>query len=187
MTLPTASVPALLALLQLERGQLLASFASVHSDRRARSANEGASAGEDAGEIGWSAAQIIEHCARVEGGVARMIVKGAELPRTATAEELQASVLTERTIGWVRDRVAKVEAPERVHPTGTLDADAALAQLQATREALLAAFMAADPAVLDGIAFPQPFLGPLTLRSWTELVAHHDARHAQQMAELFLA
>ena len=178
MTPPTTSVPALLALLQYEREQLLARYASIPLDRRAWSEGDGE------GEGGWSAAQIIEHCARVEGGVARMIAKGAELPRTATAEELQASLLTERTIGWVRDRVTKVEAPERVHPTGTLDADAALAQLHAARAALLGAFTAADAEVLDGIVFPHPFLGPLTLRSWTELVAHHDARHAQQMAAL---
>jgi hypothetical protein len=52
-----------------------------------------------------------------------------------------------------------------------------------TRAALLEAFTAADPLVLDGIVFPHPFIGPLTLRSWMELIAHHDARHAEQMAE----
>jgi len=110
-----------------------------------------------------------------------MIAKGAEMPRTATVDELQAAVLTERTIGWVRERSTKVEAPERVRPTGTLDADAALAQLQASRAALLEAFATADNAVLDGVTFPHPFIGPLTLRSWVELTAHHDARHAAQM------
>lgn len=176
MTQPTDSAAALRALLHLERTNLLAQFESIPAERRTMSAGEG--------EGGWSAAQIIEHCARVEGNVARMIAKGGEMPRTATPEELQAALLTERTIGWVRERTAKVEAPERVRPTGTLDADAAVAQLQASREALLAAFAAADDAVLDGVAFPHPFLGPLTLRSWVELTAHHDARHAAQMAEL---
>lgn len=178
MTQPTDSAAALRALLHLERANLLAQFESIPAALRAMSAGEGE------GEGGWSAAQIIEHCARVEGNVARMIAKGGEMPRTATPEELRAALLTERTIGWVRERTTKVEAPERVRPTGALDADAAVAQLQASREALLAAFAAADDAVLDGVSFPHPFLGPLTLRSWVELTAHHDARHAAQMAEL---
>ncbi|WP_373067333.1 DinB family protein [Gemmatimonas sp.] len=171
MTQPTTSVASLLALLHYERANLLTQFESTPEALRVAST----------GESGWSAAQIIEHCARVEGGVARMIAKGAEMPRTATADELQAAVLTERTIGWVRERSTKVEAPERVRPTGTLDADAALAQLQASRAALLEAFATADKAVLDGVTFPHPFIGPLTLRSWVELTAHHDARHAAQM------
>ena len=171
MTQPTASVASLLALLHYERANLLTQFESTPEALRVAST----------GESGWSAAQIIEHCARVEGGVARMIAKGAEMPRTATVDELQAAVLTERTIGWVRERSTKVEAPERVRPTGTLDADAALAQLQASRAALLEAFATADNAVLDGVTFPHPFIGLLTLRSWVELTAHHDARHAAQM------
>ncbi len=174
MTQPTDSAASLLALLHLERANLLAQFDATPEALRVVSAGEGV----------WSAAQIIEHCARVEGNVARMIAKGAEMPRAATADELQAAVLTERTIGWVRERTTKVEAPERVRPAGTLDADASLAQLHASRAALLEAFAAADDAVLDGVAFPHPFLGPLTLRSWVELTAHHDARHAAQMAEL---
>jgi len=171
MTQPTASVASLLALLHYERANLLTQFESTPEALRVAST----------GESGWSAAQIIEHCARVEGGVARMIAKGAEMPRTATADELQAAVLTERTIGWVRERSMKVEAPERVRPTGTLDADAAIAQLQASRAALLEAFATADNAVLDSVTFPHPFIGLLTLRSWVELTAHHDARHAAQM------
>jgi len=171
MTQPTASVASLLALLHYERANLLTQFESTPEALRVAST----------GDSGWSAAQIIEHCARVEGGVARMIAKGAEMPRTATVDELQAAVLTERTIGWVRERSTKVEAPERVRPTGTLDADAALAQLQASRAALLEAFATADNAVLDGVTFPHPFIGLLTLRSWVELTAHHDARHAAQM------
>jgi hypothetical protein len=113
-----------------------------------------------------------------------MIAKGATLPHTATSDEQQAGLLTATRIRWVRDRATKVEAPERVRPAEGLTPDDALAQLHASRAAVLEAFTAADPAVLDGILFPHPFIGPLTLRAWVELVAHHDARHAEQMSEL---
>jgi hypothetical protein len=71
-----------------------------------------------------------------------------------------------------------------VRPAAGLTPDDALAQLHASRAAVLEAFTAADPAVLDGIIVPHPFIGPLTLRAWVELVAHHDARHAEQISEL---
>jgi len=174
MTQPTDSVPALLALLTVEREQLLALFAAIPAEQRARANSTG----------GWSAAQIVEHVARVEGNVARVIDKGAALPHTATVEEQQAGLLTATRIRWVRDRTTKVEAPERVRPAEGLSPDEALAQLHVSRAALLEAFTGADPAVLDGILFPHPFIGPLTLRAWVELVAHHDARHAEQLSEL---
>jgi len=173
MTQPTDSVPALLALLTVEREQLLAQFAAIPVEQRTRPDREG----------GWSAAQIVEHVARVEGNVARMIVKGAERPHAATPDEQQAGLLSATRIRQVRDRTTKVEAPERVRPAEGLTPDEALAQLHASRAAVLEAFTAADPAVLDGILFPHPFIGPLTLRAWVELVAHHDARHAEQMSE----
>jgi len=174
---PTDSVPALLALLQVERDQLLAQFAAIPVDQRARPDGAG----------GWSAAQIVEHVARVEGNVARMIAKGAELPQTATSEERQAGLLTDTRIRWVRERTTKVEAPERVRPAVGLPPDDALARLHASRAAVLEAFTAADPAVLDGVIVPHPCIGPLTLRAWMELIAHHDARHGEQMMALLRA
>jgi len=93
-------------------------------------------------------------------------------------------LLSATRIRQVRDRTTKVEAPERVRPADGLTPDEALAQLHASRTAIVEAFTAADAAVLDGIIVPHPFIGPLTLRAWVELVAHHDARHAEQLSEL---
>ncbi|MCX5762461.1 MAG: DinB family protein [Gemmatimonadetes bacterium] len=174
MTHDPRSSDAVFALLDHERANLFAQFERVPPARRAERPGEGA----------WSAAEIAEHVARVEMGVAKSIVKGGEMPRTATAEELDAAQMTPRKIAAVRDRSTKVEAPERVRPTGTPSADAVPEQLRATRVAMLGAFRGADAAVLDGITFPHPFLGPLTLRAWVVLVAHHDARHAAQMADV---
>lgn len=177
MTHDPRSSEALFALLDHERANLIVQFERVPPARRAERPVKGA----------WSATEIAEHVARVEADVAKMIVKGGEMPRTATTEELAAALMTPRRIAAVRDRSTKVEAPQRAHPTGTLSADAVLEQLRASRVAMLGAFRGADAAVLDGITFPHPFLGPLTLRAWVELVAHHDARHAQQMAEVVTA
>ena len=82
MTTPTTSESALLALLQQEREQLLEQFTSIPE------ADRTGSTGAHTPESGWSAAQIIEHCARVEGHAARMNAKGAELPGAAPADDL---------------------------------------------------------------------------------------------------
>jgi hypothetical protein len=170
---PNKSVAELLALLDSERTNLIAQVERVPAARRTERPAEGQ----------WSAAEIVEHVARVEGGIARAIVARAAAPLTASAEEIAAAQLTPEIIAAVRTRESKLQAPERVQPTGMLSGDDAFVQLANSRAALRAAFVDADPAVLDGALVPHPYFGPLTLRAWVELIAYHDARHAQQAAE----
>jgi DinB family protein len=132
----------------------------------------------------WSAAEIVEHLARLERGVGKLIlVKSAE-PLTASADELLRARLSDSTIAMVRNRAVPIEAPERVRPTGTVSSEDALAQLNDARAALKQAYASTDPSILDGAVHEHPVLGPLTIRDWVELTGHHEARHAGQMAEL---
>lgn len=132
----------------------------------------------------WSAVDVVEHIARMDRGLCRIVAHHAKKPLSATPDELAAGALTPRRVNALRDRSAKVEAPEPVRPAGELAADAALAELGNSHVALLECYAAADPQLLDGAMHPHPFLGMLTLRAWFELVGHHDARHAQQLDEL---
>ena len=170
----TCSPQALLALLDHERANLMAQFERVPVARRAVRPSAGA----------WSAVEIVEHVARVEAGVAKMIAKGGEMPRTATVAEVADAQMTAGRIAAVRERGVKLSAPDRVQPTGTLTPTMVMEQIAGARAGLRSAFAAADPAVLDGIMFPHPFIGPLTVRAWVELVAHHDARHAAQLTDV---
>jgi hypothetical protein len=129
-------------------------------------------------------AAFLAEVARVERGVAKLFALRAAEPLAATPDQLAHARLTPERAAWVRGRAERLQAPERVRPAGALSPEAALEQLAAARAALAAAYLAAQPAVLDGAVYPHPVLGPLTLRSWVELVAHHDARHALQVAEL---
>lgn len=174
MNEPKPAPDALLALLDAERAAFLAQVERVPAARR----------GERPAPDRWSVAEIVEHVARIDVGVTMILALRAAEPRTATPAELAAARLTPETAARVRGRAERLEAPERVRPTGALTPEAALAQLAAARAALKAAYASADPAVLDGAVHPHPILGPLTLRGWFELPAHHDARHARQVAEL---
>jgi hypothetical protein len=175
MITPTESLPALPALAERERAALLAAYERIPASRRPVPAPNG----------GWSAAEIIEHCAVVEGGIARLIAKkGVAGPVETTPEQQAEARMTAAKIALLRDRSNALEAPERVRPTGTVDAVTALAQITQTREQLMAAIHGADPVQFDAAIAPHPFVGMLSLRAWVEMIAHHDARHTAQMLEL---
>ncbi|GLC24937.1 DinB family protein [Roseisolibacter agri] len=174
MTQPTTTSDPVLALMDAERASFLAEVARVPAARQA----------ERTAPDRWSVAEIVEHVARIDFGVARILGMHAAQPRPATPEVLAAAQLTPEKVARVRSRAERIEAPDRVRPTGELAPEAALAQLAQAREALKAVYVSADPAVLDGVVHEHPVIGLLTLRGWFQLAAHHDARHAQQVAEL---
>jgi hypothetical protein len=174
MTSPTIDPDPMLALLDEERANFLAHVARIPAGRQSQRLTPER----------WSAAEIVEHVARLERGLLKLLALRAAEPLTATPEQLAAAEMTPERIARVRSRAERFEAPDRVCPTGTLDPEAALAQLASARAALRAAYTTADPAVLDGSVYPHPVIGPVTLRGWFALTAHHDARHAQQLAEL---
>jgi hypothetical protein len=173
-TAGTDATDMILALLDRERRAFLAEVDRVPAARR----------GERPSPDVWSVVDVIEHVWRVDIGVTRILALRTREPVAASAEELAAAQLTPEKIGWVRGRAERVTAPDRVQPTATLSFDEALAQLTSARDALVAAYRGADAALLDGAIFPHPFVGPLTVRGWFELTAHHEARHARQIAEL---
>ena len=177
MTAARPHADPLLALLDEERARLLAEVARVPRARQGETILPGR----------WSVAGIAEHVARVERGVVRMLEAGrAGTLRPAATTPLGAP-LPDAVVAGLRDRTTPLEAPERVRPTGAATPEAALDELAQARAALLDAYRATTDEVLDGAAYPHPYLGPLTLRGWVEMSAHHDARHAAQVAELAAA
>lgn len=174
MTSHTHSPDNVLALLDQERAAFLAQVDRVPLARRA----------ERLKPEKWSVTEVIEHLTQIDIGVGRLLtLRGTEKPNT-TAEQVAAAQLTPEMITAVHNRAAHLEAPERLQPTGTLSHEAAVAQMKSARSTLKAAYLASDPAALDGVIQDHGILGPLTLRSYVASVAHHDARHSQQVAEL---
>jgi DinB family protein len=169
-----STVAAVLELLDVERTALLARVARVPDERRTRRPAPDR----------WSVAEVLEHLARVEGGVTKLLVsRGRDRP----AEALQTAPdtrLTVARIAQLRSRAERFQAPERIQPSGALGATEALRKLAETRDALCEAFRAADPAALDGQTHTHPILGTLTLRGWVEFLAHHEARHGDQIEEI---
>lgn len=171
MTATEPRVASTLDLLDTERAALLAIVSRIpESERATRPAPDR-----------WSPNEVIEHLAIVERSVVKLLVlRGHEPP---PAEPPPPGTSIDGHIARLRSRTETIEAPERIHPRGALDSAGVLQKLEESRASLKEAFLAADPASLDGCTHPHPILGTLTLRAWVDFVAHHEARHAAQIVE----
>jgi hypothetical protein len=173
------STPQILELLEAERAALLATVERTPESLRARRPAPDK----------WSMVEVLEHLTRVESGVARLLtVRGRAAPGAPPeGVDLSDAQLDAARIARLRDRADRLEAPERIRPAGTSAPADALRALAAARTELVAALLAADPGALDGAVHTHPALGTLTLRAWAEFVAHHEARHADQVREIAAA
>jgi hypothetical protein len=165
------------ALLAAERAALAAAVARVPAELQSRTPAPGH----------WSVVDVLEHLTRVETGIARLFLKRGRPGESGPLPEgksLAGLRLTPERIAHLRDRTHRIEAPERVRPSGTADPAAAWQALEAARGELLRAFAAADPDALDHAVHDHAVLGPLVLRDWFAFVAHHEARHCAQVVEI---
>ncbi|HEX6048753.1 MAG TPA: DinB family protein [Gemmatimonadaceae bacterium] len=173
----TSHLSSTVELLAAERAALTAAVARVPVELQSRSLAPGR----------WSVVDVIDHLTRVETGIARLLLKrgrpgeNGPVPEGKVLADLR---LTSEHVAHLRDRAHRIEAPERVRPSGTADPATAWQALEAARGELLRAFAAADPDALDNAVHEHAVLGPLVLRDWVTFVAHHEARHCAQVAEI---
>jgi uncharacterized damage-inducible protein DinB len=134
----------------------------------------------------WSVAELFEHLYKVEHGCARVIAKAAHEARAAghPAETDEGSVLGRLDFVGLRDRSKRREVPERVAPAGGWSATEALEKLTTSRAELHDAMRAAEGMALGSIHQTHARLGELDLYNWILFVAEHEARHAEQAAEI---
>jgi hypothetical protein len=131
----------------------------------------------------WCVAELVEHLSIVESGVVRVLERllsnvdesGAAAP--GTFEPVSVEEFVERSRG------VKLEAPDRVRPTGLPLADS-LARLKDSRAALHALRPRIDRADGRALRFPHPAWGPLDLYQWLLFVGAHEDRHLAQIEAL---
>jgi hypothetical protein len=169
--MPTAQ----LALLDAERTALLAAVERVAAPDRDRRPSPGS----------WSVAEILEHLATVEQSVAKLIATRGREPVPEHGEP--AVPLDEARVARLRGRTRRIDVPDRMRPTGTMNAAAAVQALSASRAALLDAVGHADPVALAQRSYVHAIVGRIVLRDWIAFVAHHEARHAEQIDEIAAA
>jgi uncharacterized damage-inducible protein DinB len=134
----------------------------------------------------WSVAEVMEHLSMVERRVADLLtaqVTAARAKNLPGETETSSVVASFQNIERVTDRRNKIISPERVRPTGTLDAKASAQALAESRASLLTALQNADGVALGKLEATHPVLGTLDLYHWIVAFGLHDARHAAQIRE----
>ena len=139
----------------------------------------------NARDDGWSVAEIVEHLVTVENGGLRIAQK---LLGKAQSENIQWDGVFSQPLsfveqmGSIKDR--KLEAPERIHPSGTQSISESLAKMDENRRALSELRPRLETVNVSGATFPHPFFGDLNAYQWLAMVGLHERRHLAQIERI---
>jgi hypothetical protein len=164
------------ALLEESRAALGAAAAAVAPGFRARRP----------GPDRWSVTEILEHLALVDQAFEVTVGEAIATARAAGLDQEREAraPLAEALRAIVRDRTDRRNAPGTVIPTGTMDEAAAWAALDDARQRFRNTVSSADGLALGTVTAAHRRWGPLTIYQWVEVLATHEARHAEQIAEV---
>jgi hypothetical protein len=134
----------------------------------------------------WSAAELLEHLARVESGCARVIAKRAAGARASgiADEREDGSMLGALDGKYVTDRSRKLVAPDIVAPAGGFTREGALEALAKSRAEFKRAVADADGLALGEVRHTHVVLGEIDLYQWILFVGQHERRHLPQLEEI---
>jgi hypothetical protein len=136
----------------------------------------------------WSVAMIVEHLSMVEFGTSRICARLIEAAK-ADGKPGDGHVSLSADFAEKSKAVAgiKVQAPERVHPTGSVTIADSLEKMTANRADLEALRGDLEQFDLSGHRFPHPFFGDITAAEWLIVLGGHEARHTKQIERLLEA
>jgi uncharacterized damage-inducible protein DinB len=135
----------------------------------------------------WSAAEVIEHISIVErlfGGRVTEAIGAARSTGLAAEAGDDRLPLPDAIETRMADRMNKRTAVEAAQPTGSLDAVAAWAALEAGHERLRQTVAGAEGLALGQVTLAHPFFGEMSVYQFVELMAAHEMRHAEQITEI---
>ncbi len=133
----------------------------------------------------WSVAQIVEHVSMVESGISRICAKLLSSAETDGQLSDGTVRISDRFIEKSSEIASmKLEAPERVHPTGEVSITESLDSMEESRTKLSELRPLFEEFDGDTHKFPHPFFGDLSAVEWLALVGGHEARHLKQIRTL---
>jgi len=133
----------------------------------------------------WTIAQLVEHIAMVDEGTSKIcgkLLREAQVSRAPAAKSLNVSgdfLSKSKAVGGL-----KVEAPDRVQPSGDVSVSESLNRMDANRgrwNELRSLFEEFDG---DTAKFPHPFFGDISAVEWLIMAGGHEARHTEQIRKL---
>ena len=133
----------------------------------------------------WTIQQLVEHIGIVEHNIARVCGKLVDAAKAnGKPTDGTVAVSNELAAQWAAAADVKLEAPERVQPTGNISIAVAFEQMNMNRDALSALQPDLETYDVSGPKFPHPYFGDLTAIEWLILIGGHEARHTAQIGRL---
>ena len=140
---------------------------------------------EEDGEGKWTIANIVEHIAIVQEGMARISAKLlSEAQNRGGQSDGKAKISEDFVKNALESLDKKLEAPERVRPSGKVSIAESLAKMEETRQKLVDLRPLFESVECSDFKFPHPFLGDLTAHEWLALVGGHEIRHIRQIKNI---
>lgn len=133
----------------------------------------------------WTLAEFVEHIAIVQDGMTKISAKLlTQAQKAQKASDGTAKLSESFTQKAAQMRDMKLEAPDRVRPTGTKSVAESLEKMRETREELEKLRPLFERFDATDFKFPHPFMGDLTAHEWLALIGGHEARHLRQIENL---
>jgi hypothetical protein len=134
----------------------------------------------------WCVNEVLEHIGLVEQLFVKALVANIDAAKTAglTAEVDAPPTLPDHLLTVIEDRSSRRTAPDRVVPTGQIDATVSLQTIEAVRAQLREAIASADGLALSAVTHDHRFFGTLNVYQWVDLLAGHERRHLAQVREI---
>ena len=134
---------------------------------------------------GWSIQKIVEHLTMVEFGTARICTKllneAKQAGKTSNGRVELSAVFAERTAQVATQRL---EAPDRVHPTGTVTIPESFERMDANKKLFDEMRPDLEHYDLSQHKFRHPYFGDITAAEWLVIMGGHELRHTKQIEKL---
>jgi len=133
----------------------------------------------------WSIQQIVEHLTMVEFGTARICTKllnEAKQDGKLSNGRIELSALFAERSEQVSTQ--RLEAPDRVHPTGDVSLMEAFERMDANKKLFDDMRPDLERYDLSAHKFPHPYFGDITAAEWLAILGGHELRHTKQIEKL---
>ena len=134
----------------------------------------------------WSINEVLEHVSMVEQLFLKTLIAGIESAKASgpAVEVDEPPMLSDQLKDVVEDRTTRRNAPEHVHPSGNVAAEAALHTIAAGHAKLRDALQAAPDVALSRVTHDHRAFGTLNIYQWVDFLAGHERRHLAQVREI---
>jgi hypothetical protein len=134
----------------------------------------------------WSIQHIVEHLSLVETGISLICTRLLDDARTDGETSDGSFSLSDKFREQLSQLASgrRVEAPERVQPTGDVAIAESVAKLTAATDTLKSLRPGLESTDVTGHTFPHPFFGLLNPAEWLVIAGLHERRHTTQIEGL---